>query len=100
MTKTIWTAGLAALVTGMLSGAGIAPAAAQAVDGAVAAARCKADYPGVTGPDQLSPCQWDMKVIDAIAAHAKANGRGVKVGVIDGGVDFNHPDLAGAIDVG
>jgi len=84
----------------MLSGAGIAPAAAQAVDGAVAATRCKADYPGVTGPDQLSPCQWDMKVIDAIAAHAKANGRGVKVGVIDGGVDFNHPDLAGAIDVG
>ena len=33
------------------------------------------------------------------AAHATATGAGVKVGVIDGGVDFTHPDLAGAIDV-
>ena len=30
---------------------------------------------------------------------ARARGAGVKVGVIDGGVDFTHPDLAGAIDV-
>jgi subtilisin family serine protease len=69
------------------------------VDGATAAVNCTTAYPGTTGPDQLSPCQWDMPVIHAGAAHATANGLGVKVGVIDGGVDFTHPDLAGAIDV-
>src|SRR4029434_158279 len=56
-------------------------------------------YPGTTGPDQLSPCQWDMPVIHAGEAHATATGARVKVGVIDGGVDFTHPELAGAIDV-
>jgi subtilisin family serine protease len=41
-----------------------------------------------------------MSVIGAGApAWAHATGRGVRVGVIDGGVDFSHPDLAGAIDV-
>jgi subtilisin family serine protease len=41
-----------------------------------------------------------MRVINASAAHAKpATGAGVTVGIIDGGVDFSHPDLAGAIDV-
>jgi subtilisin family serine protease len=40
-----------------------------------------------------------MEVINAGEAHATATGQGVKVGVIDGGVDFTHPDLAGAIDV-
>jgi subtilisin family serine protease len=33
-------------------------------------------------------------------AWAAATGEGVTVGVIDGGVDFTHPDLAGAIDEG
>ncbi len=52
------------------------------------------------GPDPLSICQWDMKTINAgAAAHAIATGEGVKVGVIDSGVDFTHPDLAGGIDV-
>jgi subtilisin family serine protease len=41
-----------------------------------------------------------MPVINATAAtRAIATGKGVKVGVIDGGVDFTHPDLAGGIDV-
>ena len=34
------------------------------------------------------------------ASNALATGAGVKVGVIDGGVDFTHPDLAGSLDVG
>jgi subtilisin family serine protease len=42
-----------------------------------------------------------MREIDAGAeSRALATGDGVLVGVIDGGVDFTHPDLAGAIDVG
>jgi lantibiotic leader peptide-processing serine protease len=100
--KTIWIAGSVVLAAALLSAGSIVPAAAgpQAiVDGAAAAGLCATSYPGVTGPDQLSPCQWDMKVINALAAHGKATGRGVKVGVIDGGVDFTHPDLAGGIDV-
>jgi subtilisin family serine protease len=77
-----------------------APAATTAViDGAAAAGLCTTSYPGTTGPEQLSPCQWDMKVIDASGAHATATGEGVKVGIIDSGVDFTHPDLAGGIDV-
>jgi subtilisin family serine protease len=70
------------------------------IDGATANGLCTTAYPGTTGPDQLSPCQWDMTAINAGAAHATATGAGVTVGVIDGGVDFSHPDLAGGIDVG
>ena len=70
------------------------------VDGATAAALCATGYPGAnSGGEQLSACQWDMGAIHAGAAWARARGAGVKVGVIDGGVDFTHPDLAGAIDV-
>lgn len=94
---------LAALIMGPLF-AGLAPAALAdttvLIDGATAAGRCATAYPGVSGPDQLSNCQWDMARINAGAAsQALATGRGVRVGVIDGGVDFTHPDLAGAIDV-
>ncbi len=39
-----------------------------------------------------------MPVINAGAAHATATGEGVKVGIIDSGIDFTHPDLAGGID--
>jgi subtilisin family serine protease len=81
---------------------GVLPVSADTevlIDGATAASRCTTAYPGTTGPDQLSPCQWDMAAINAGAAHDTATGAGVKVGVIDGGVDFTHPDLAGAIDV-
>ncbi len=69
------------------------------IDEATAKARCSASYPGTSGTDPLAPCQWDMQVINAGAAQAKATGKGVKVGVIDSGVDFTHPDLSGAIDV-
>jgi lantibiotic leader peptide-processing serine protease len=74
-------------------------ATTAAMDGATAAGLCATAYPGTTGPDELSPCQWDMPAIHAGEAHATATGAGVDVGVIDGGVDFTHPDLAGAIDV-
>jgi len=75
-------------------------ATTAAVDGATANGLCTTAYPTApSGPDQLSPCQWDMAVINAAAAQTKATGAGVKVGVIDGGVDFSHPDLAGAINV-
>ena len=78
------------------------PVHAALFDEAAARARCLTDYPSApTGPEPLSPCQWDHTVINAGPdAWALADGTGVKVGVIDGGIDFTHPDLAGAIDVG
>lgn len=84
--------------------AGLVPAAfadsAAVIDEDTAQGLCLASpYPGTSGDDPLEACQWDMKVIKADAARLKATGTGVKVGVIDGGVDFSHPDLAGGIDV-
>lgn len=45
--------------------------------------------------EPLNNLQWDMQMIGANAngAHREATGRGVLVGIIDGGVDGNHPDL-------
>jgi subtilisin family serine protease len=100
--STMPRTGLAALAAALFVVALVQPtsgATTAAIDGATAAGMCATAYPGTTGPDQLSPCQWDMPVIHAGEAHATATGAGVKVGVIDGGVDFTHPDLAGAIDV-
>jgi subtilisin family serine protease len=100
--KRLWNPLLVIALVMLMLGAFASPASADTevlIDGATANGRCLTSYPGVSGPDQLSPCQWDMGVINAAAAQAKATGQGVTVGVIDGGVDFTHPDLAGAIDV-
>ena len=86
----------------MMAAFGVLPVSADTevlFDEAAARAECLVDYPANSGADPLSPCQWDMEVIHATAAHDTATGDGVTVGVIDGGVDFNHPDLAGGIDV-
>jgi subtilisin family serine protease len=73
---------------------------AAAVDGTTADGLCDTAY-GAPGPEPLSSCQWDMPVINVgSASRALATGAGVKVGVIDGGIDFTHPDLVGHIDIG
>jgi subtilisin family serine protease len=75
--------------------------AAAPLTPAAASAACAAYFGVAEGPEPLSACQWDMRKIDAGAeSRARATGDGVVVGVIDGGVDLTHPDLAGAIDVG
>jgi subtilisin family serine protease len=77
-----------------------ATAASAATPAATAAAQCEAAYgPGAVPSETLSACQWDMRAIGVgPESYALATGAGVTVGVIDGGVDFDHPDLAGAID--
>ena len=98
------TAGLAAALSLAMVVAHATPVAAVLFDGPAAKAACEAavaTYGAAHTAEELSACQWDMRDINAgPASYARATGLGVKVGVIDGGVDFTHPDLAGAIDVG
>ena len=58
-------------------------------------------YYAPTGTGEpMASCQWDMSLIDANAASMKkATGVGVRIGVLDSGVDYTHPDLAANVDV-
>jgi lantibiotic leader peptide-processing serine protease len=52
---------------------------------------------GGGGPEPLAGLQWDMEMINATAdsAHEDQRGnRGVRVGILDTGIDASHPDLA------
>jgi subtilisin family serine protease len=55
---------------------------------------------GVPNGEPLGVCQWDMALINASDAgsYQYATGAGVTVGVIDSGVDFDHPDIAPNLD--
>jgi len=58
--------------------------------------------PSVSG-DPLSGLQWDMQLIGATpsGSYARQQGsHGVRVGIIDTGVDGNHPDIAPNFDRG
>ena len=48
------------------------------------------------GPDPLGPCQWDMRAIKATSSgsYAVNRGRGVRVGVMDTGVDLGNVEMA------
>jgi subtilisin family serine protease len=54
---------------------------------------------GAAGPaaatGDLSGAQWDMRQIGAPAAWARTMGAGVKIGIVDTGIDAGHEDLAG-----
>ncbi len=56
-------------------------------------------YPAPSA-EPLAQCQWDMTLIHANGAtRARATGAGVRVGVIDSGIDINHPDIAPNLDL-
>ena len=86
------------LVTGVL----ISGALASSTEAEIIA-KCEGLYGdvfGVPNSEPFGPCQWDMAIINAgTESYAHATGKGVTVGVIDSGVDFNHPDIAPNLDV-
>lgn len=58
------------------------------------------DGPAISG-DPLSGLQWDMQLIGATPAGSYARqqaSHGVRVGIMDTGVDGNHPDIAPNFD--
>jgi len=66
---------------------------------------CESLYGSVFGTpngEPLGACQWDKALINASdsGSYDHATGDGVKVGVIDSGVDFYHADIAPNLDVG
>lgn len=60
--------------------------------------RVVAPAPLVSG-DPLAGRQWPMRQIRAWQAHQHATGKGVRVGVMDTGIDASHPDLAPRVNV-
>ncbi|NGN92800.1 S8 family serine peptidase [Nocardioides sp. KC13] len=48
--------------------------------------------------EPLSGLQWDMEQIHAKAANKTERGKGVRVGIMDTGVDGSHPDIAPNFD--
>ncbi len=82
----------------------VAPAASAAEPAADIAELCKdlyGDTFGTPNSEPLGACQWNMALINATedGSYAVATGKGVRVGVIDSGVDINHPDIAPNLDL-
>jgi subtilisin family serine protease len=94
---------LAVLGTVAASGAGATTTRAEAVPIATESALCAQEFGEVYPPpstEPLAPCQWDMALIHADAAtRARATGAGVRVGILDSGVDLTHPDIAPNLDL-
>lgn len=94
-------------VAALLAAASLPIAASQATaaepedEVAEACEALYADTFGIPNSEPLGPCQWDMALINAGPdAWAHATGNGVKVGVIDSGIQTDHPDVAPNLDIG
>jgi subtilisin family serine protease len=73
------------------------PEGARGADASGSGSAERGSGPGA-GEEPLADLQWDMDMIDTDAAHRRATGKGVDVGIIDTGIDAGHPDLAANFD--
>jgi subtilisin family serine protease len=75
------------------------PGARHKLDETAATSELITADPSAVPAADLTAEQWDMTMIHANDAHQVSEGnRNVLVGVLDSGVDPNHPDLLGALD--
>jgi lantibiotic leader peptide-processing serine protease len=60
------------------------------------------DVFGTPNTEPFGVCQWNMALINASddGSYGVATGSGVTVGMIDSGVDVDHPDIAPNLDLG
>jgi subtilisin family serine protease len=79
-------------------------AAVTYVPAATQAANCAAFYhvPVNVGPEPLSACEWDDRIINASPSQSYAvnRGAGATIGDMDTGIDLTHPDIRPNLDVG
>lgn len=71
---------------------------------ATQAANCAGFYgvPVNVGPEPLSACEWDDRIINATSGQSYSvnRGAGATIGIMDTGIDLTHPDIAPNLDVG
>ncbi len=100
--KTFRRLALLAAVVGLVSATAVAPGSAETPPDDLVDI-CEALYGttfGTPNAEPLGPCQWDMALINAgTESYSHATGAGVTVGVIDGGIDTDHPDIAPNLDL-
>jgi lantibiotic leader peptide-processing serine protease len=68
----------------------------QAKPGLADAPAAKKSTAAAIAPEPLANLQWDMRMIGATptGSYALNQGQGVRVGIIDTGIDGSHPDIA------
>ena len=100
MSRRIWAVAAAITLAAVAPITYSATAASSEADLADLCADLYGDTFGVPNSEPLGPCQWDMAIINAgPEAWMHATGAGVTVGVIDSGVDTDHPDIEPNLDL-